>query len=70
MTMAAIVRTGEKSTRLLFHNVARKVFYQIVEADQIYSTETLATVSDKLITESMSIFIDTATDTASDTSGV
>lgn len=58
--------TGEKSTQLLFHNVAEGI---LLDSERVKSILRRATVSDRLITESMSIFIDTATSTVSDTSG-
>lgn len=57
---------SEKSTRLLFHNVAEGI---LLDSKRVKSIPYPATASDRLITESMSIFIDTATATVSDTSG-
>lgn len=67
MTTAAIVPTGEKSTGLLFHNVAEGILLDSKRITSIPADP--AAAGDILITESTSIFIDTATDTASDTSG-
>lgn len=56
---------GEKSTRLLFHNVAEGI---LLDSKRVKSILYPTIASDRLITESMSIFIDTVTGTVADTS--
>lgn len=60
---------GEKSTRLLFHNVAEGIEGILLDSKRVKSILYPTTAGDRLITESMSIFIDTATGTVADTSG-
>lgn len=69
MTTATIVPTGEKSTGLPFHNVSlARARGEGISLDSKRIKSIPAATIDRLITEGTSVFIDTATDTAPDTS--